>query len=108
VPEFLVGGEQPASRRIERKIARRLALRRNVLDQRNGARGLINREHRDAVVAAIRRINELARPIHLHLAPVLVPVKSAGSVETVFISVSVPDAAFHPRVVKRDPISLTR
>ena len=54
----LIGHEQKRARRIDGEITRRFAPRRFVRDEVQLARALVNRERDDAVVAAVRPVNE--------------------------------------------------
>ena len=67
VAGVLVGGEQERAGRVDAEVARGLAAGRLVADRREPAGRGVDREDRDAVVAAVRAVEELARGMDLHL-----------------------------------------
>ncbi len=58
---LLVGGVEPSTAWIDGKVAREVDARRGVADRRQQAAGRVDPEPRDAVVPAVRSVEELAR-----------------------------------------------
>src|SRR5260370_15114195 len=75
---FLIGCEQIRARRVNRKIAWRLTLRRNVLYGREGTLGGINIKNGNAVVPAVRGIKEFTCRMHLQLGRIVIASKIFG------------------------------
>ena len=76
--EFLVRREKISAGRIEREVSRRFSLRRNVLHRRKRSGVRVHGEHANAIVAAIRTVDEAACAVHLNLGGRAVPRKTLG------------------------------
>src|SRR5579859_3392250 len=74
----LIGCEQIRARRVNREIAWRLTLRRNVLYRGKGASGGIDSKHGNAVMPTVRGIQELTCRVHLHLGGIVIASKVFG------------------------------
>src|SRR5260370_336344 len=72
---LLIGCEQIRPRRVNRKIAWRLTLCRNVLYGREGTGGGINIKDGNAVVPAVRGIQELTCRMHLQFGGIVIASK---------------------------------
>ena len=86
----LVADQQKLSRRINAEISRPVAARGFVADQTQLAGAFVNRIDNDAVMAAIRSVQEFSRWMHVNVRAVTCAAKSAGKAESVCSSVSLP------------------
>jgi hypothetical protein len=71
----LIGHEKKRARRIDGEITRPFATRRFVRDEVQLARALINRERDDAVMAAVRPVNEPARRVDVDVGAKVRPAE---------------------------------
>src|SRR5436309_3410346 len=65
----LIAGDEKPPRRVDGKSARRLALRRGAAGGGQRALGRVDAENRDAVVTAVRRVEELPAGVGGELRP---------------------------------------
>src|SRR5260370_10854317 len=75
---FLIGCEQIRASRVNRKIAWRLTLRRNVFYGREGTGGGINIKDGNAVMPTVRSIKEFTCRMHLQLGGIVIASKLFG------------------------------
>src|SRR5579864_3230583 len=78
IVRFLISREQQRPRRINFEASRRFALRGSVFDRRQRTFHRVNSKDSNAVMSAIRGVEELSRRMHTNLGVVILPAKAFG------------------------------